>query len=260
MARKTGYQRIVKAHYRKEAKEHGLSLSATMHDATTRRLEIETLLSYLKEGDRVLEIGCGNGSASIEIGRAKKLGMTCIDFSPDLVALAKKQSTKWIRGSISFRKQDILQLSEKPIYDVVFTERCIINLLDWNDQKEALRRMARTLKKNGRLILLEVYKDGNDELNRARREVGLPEIPPAYHNLHLVKEKVVAYLAEQGLKLKEESNFLSTYYFGTRVLYPALAKAANKDIIYNSAFGDFFSKLPPVGNYSHIKLLVFIKK
>ncbi len=186
--------------------------------------------------------------------------MTCIDFSPELIELAKKQSLKGVKGTIVFRQQDVLILDEEARYDVVFTERCIINLLAWNDQKEALKRMARALKKGGRLILLEAYKDGNEELNRARKEIGLSPIPPAYHNLHLEKKKVIEYLTSQRLTFKEENCFLSTYYFGTRVLYPALAKLAKKKIEYNSAFGNFFAKLPSVGNYSHIKILAFTKK
>ena len=201
MVRKAGYQQLVQKHYRKEAKEHGLSPSATMHDATTRRLEIETLLSYLKAGDKVLEIGCGNGTASVMIGRAKKMTMTCVDFSPDLIALAKKQPTKDVKGSISFREQDILQLSEKPAYDVVFTERCIINLLDRKDQKEALGRMVAALRRGGRLLLLEAYLDGLADLNRARTEVGLREVSPAYHNLLLDKKTVREYLQNKTIKI-----------------------------------------------------------
>lgn len=260
MAKKKDYQKLVKAHYRKEAKEHGLSLKATMHDATTRRLEIETLLSYLKTGDTCLEVGCGNGSASIEIARAKKLRMTCVDFSPELIVLAHKQPLSGVKGTIAFKEMDILTLKDKDAYEVVFTERCIINLLDWNDQKEALNNMCAALKRGGRLILLEAYVDGLRELNRARTEVGLPENPPAYHNLLLNKEKVHAHLVACGMKFGEENNFLSSYYFGSRVLYPALARSAKKEVVYNNAFGQYFASLPPSGNFSHIKVLTFVKK
>jgi ubiquinone/menaquinone biosynthesis C-methylase UbiE len=254
------YRKLVREHYRKEAETQGISATATMRDTITRKAEVGELLSYLRNGDRCLEVGCGNGVASVEIAKMRKLKMTCIDFSSELIALAKKQHTKGIKGTIEFKEQDILKLEDKNRYDVVFTERCIINLLDWEDQKESLHRMARALKKGGRLILLEAYKDGNEELNRARAEIGLPEIPPAYHNLHLEKRKVIECLAADKLSLIDENKFLSTYYFGTRVLYPALAKLGGKDVVYNSAFGNFFAHLPPVGNYAHIQILAFKKK
>lgn len=258
MPKKQEYQTVVRQHYKQEAQTHGLAATATMADVTTRALEISTLLSHLKSGDKCLEVGCGNGAGSLQIARSKKLSMTCIDFSTDLIELAMQQPKTGVKGSLKFRQQDVLELDERG-FDVVFTERCIINLLDWNDQKEALRRMAKALKKGGRLLLLEAYKDGLQELNRARQELGLPEIPPAYHNLHLEKEAVAEFLSGEGLRLTEEDNFLSSYYFGSRVLYPALANAAKKDIVYNSAFGSFFAALPPAGNYAHIKLLVFEK-
>lgn len=249
----------MKKHYQKEAKKHGQSLSSTMADLTTRRLEITNIIRYLKDGDRCLEVGCGNGSGSIEISKAKKIDLTCADFSHDLIELAKKQPTKGVKGKIKFQEQDILKFNIKNKFDCVFTERCIINLLSWNDQKKALRSMSGALKKEGRLILLEAFKDGLGELNKAREEIGLSPIPPAYHNLHLDKKLVVDYLGTEKLKFIEENNFLSTYYFGSRVLYPALAGIAQKEVVYNSAFAGFFALLPPHGNYAHIKILVFKK-
>jgi ubiquinone/menaquinone biosynthesis C-methylase UbiE len=258
--KKSDYRELVGEHYRKEALSEGISATSTMRDVTTRRAEVAELLSYLKRGDVCLEVGCGNGAASVEIARIKRLSMTCIDISSELIALAKQQSTRGVKGKLSFKEQDILKLEDKNRYNVVFTERCIINLLDWNDQKDALGRMARALKKHGRLLLLEAYKDGEQELNKAREDIGLPPIPPAYHNLHLVKEHVIEFLSSLKVELIEENAFLSTYYFGTRVLYPALAALGKKDVAYNSAFGNFFAHLPPVGNYAHIKILAFKKK
>jgi ubiquinone/menaquinone biosynthesis C-methylase UbiE len=260
IAAKHGYQKLVKQHYKKEAKAHGLAPTATMLDERTRHAEIEAILPLLKAGQDCLEVGCGNGAASVEFARNRKINLTCVDFSPDLIALAKKQSLKGLKGTVSFHEQDILQLTDRTKYDVVFTERCIINLLNWDDQKEALRRMARALKKGGKLSLIEAFKDGLWEMNRARAEVGLSDIKPAYHNLHLDKDEVGNFLGTQGMSLVSENNFLSTYYFGSRVLYPALAQLAKKDVTYNSAFGNFFAQLPNAGNYSHIKQLVFAKK
>lgn len=258
MPNKTEYQTVVREHYRKEAEAHGLAPTATMADVTTRALEVATLLSHLETGDRCLEVGCGNGAGSLQIARTKKLSMTCIDFSTDLINLAMQQPKDGVKGSLEFRQQDVLELDESG-FDVVFTERCIINLLTWDDQMEALRRMGKALKKGGRLLLLEAWKDGLAELNRARQELGLPPIPPAYHNLHLEKEAVTEFLGGEGFELKEEDNFLSSYYFGSRVLYPALARSAGQEIVYNSAFGAFFAALPPAGNYAHIKMLVYEK-
>ena len=220
---------------------------------------MENIISHLKDGERCLEVGCGNGVASIAISKKKKIDLTCIDFFPEMIVLAKKQPVKGIKGKIGFERQDILEFKTKNYFDTVFTERCVINLLKWSEQKKALKNMAAALKKGGKLILLEAFSDGLEELNRARQEVGLEKIKPAYHNLHLDKKSVVGYLSEEGLEFIAENNFLSSYYFGSRVIYPAIAKANKKKIKYNSSFVNFFSFLPPCGNYSHIKTLVFKK-
>jgi len=253
------YQKLVKEHYKKEAKENNLSLTSTMADVSTRRLEIENIISYLKNGKKVLEIGCGNGSASIEISKKVKLDLTATDFSQDMIALARKQPIKGVKGKIKFQEEDVLKLKYDKVFDVVFTERCIINLLTWEDQKKALSNMARALKKGGILILVEAFQDGLDELNYARKDVGLEPIGPAYHNFYLNKDSVIKHTKEQGLTFVEENNFLSTYFLGSRVLYPAIAKANKVPIQYNTSFAKFFSLLPSFGNYSQIKIVLFKK-
>jgi ubiquinone/menaquinone biosynthesis C-methylase UbiE len=254
------YTLLVKEHYRKQALEHGSSLTSTMTDYNTRRLEIENLIALLNDGDMCLEVGCGNGASSIEISKSRNLNLMCIDFSSDLLEIAKKQAVDNILGKIKFEFGDVLDLSFNAVFDSIFTERCIINLMTWDDQRQALTNLSRALKSDGRLILLEAFSDGLEALNKARQEVGLDSIPPAYHNLHLKKELVLPHLESCGLNFVGENNFLSSHYFGSRVLYPALAKAANLTVVGNSAFDQFFANLPPIGNFSHIKILVFSKK
>ena len=253
------YQKLVKQHYKEEAEKNTISLTSTMADVNTRRLEIEHLASYLKSGKKCLEIGCGNGASSIKKKKKVKVDLLATDFSTDMIAMAKKQSIKGIKGKIKFQEQDVLTLNHKKEFDFIFTERCIINLLNWNDQKKALENMALALKANGKLIILEAFNDGLEELNKCREELGLDAVGPAYHNFYLDKEPVINHLKDQGLKFVEENNFLSSYFFGSRALYPAIAKANKKEIKYNSAFVNFFAMIPSMGNYSQLKILVFKK-
>ena len=58
----------------------------------------------------------------------------------------------------------------------------------------------------------------------------------------------------------EENNFLSTYHFGSRVLYPLLLKlTTGKEPKYDSRFNAFFADMSPHGNYSSTKIMVFKK-
>lgn len=253
------YRDLVTKRYFEEAQQRELSLKSTMPDSNTRRLEIENILKYINENDSCLEIGCGNGAASIEISKIKTLDLTSIDDNEEMIKLAKKQPTNEIKGKIQFQRLNVLNLEFQVTHDTIFSIRCLVNLMIWEDQKKALQKMAKAVKKGGKLILLEAFSDGLDELNQARKELGLENIPPAYHNLHLNKELVIPHLQENNMYLIKEDNFLSSYYFGSRILYPALAKANNVEIVKNSKIDKFFSYFAPIGNFSHIKILAFQK-
>jgi len=254
------YKSLVSEHYKKQAEEHNFALTSTMPDQNIRKKEIENILKYLNDGEKCLEIGCGNGAASTMISKIRSLNLLSIDSTKEMIELANQQSQKEVKGELSFKHQSILDLDEKQEFDSVFTIRCIINLMNWEDQKLALENMSKRVKNNGKLILLEAFSDGLEELNQARKEMGLESISPAYHNLYLKKEKVIEFLSKNNFELLEENNFLSTYYFGTRVIYPALAKANKVDMVFNSKIDSFFSHFPPYGNFAHIKILVFKKK
>ena len=253
------YRDLVTKRYFEEAQQRELSLKSTMPDSNTRRLEIENILKYINENDSCIEIGCGNGAASIEISKIKTLDLTSIDDNEEMIKLAKKQPTNEIKGKIQFQRLNVLNLDFQETHDTIFSIRCLVNLMIWEDQKKALQKMAKAVKKGGKLILLEAFSDGLDELNQARKELGLENIPPAYHNLHLNKELVIPHLQENNMNLIKEDNFLSSYYFGSRILYPALAKANNIEIVKNSKIDKFFSYFAPIGNFSHIKILAFQK-
>ena len=52
-------------------------------------------------------------------------------------------------------------------------------------------------------------------------------------------------------------NFLSSYYFVSRVLYPAMLNGS--EVVRNSEIAKFFSYLPPMGNYCPIQAFVLRK-
>jgi ubiquinone/menaquinone biosynthesis C-methylase UbiE len=260
--------RLVLEHYRREALEHDLSPSSTMLDQTTRELEVETVLSCIDhlhragDADTLLEVGCGNGYL-LEILRERFPGMRLcgVDYSPDMVSLASSRQLK----ECEVRREDVRSLSFlSASFDIVVSERCIINLLDESDQHQALRELHRVLKPGGHLVLIEAFTDGADNLNRARAELGLPEnaIPP--FNLWLEKPAFLA-LAETlfdeparnvGAPLPPR-NFLSSHYFISRVLYPAVTR---REVLYNTEFVRFFRFLPPQGDYSPIQLYFMRKR
>jgi SAM-dependent methyltransferase len=245
-------------HYRSEAEKHGMDGTSTIQDIRTRRLEIAAIFSYIRDGERILEVGCGNGYVAQVIVENFAVELDAIDFSPEMIALAKKRGIAQAKGRVSFTRQNILELNAVDCYDLVFAERCLQNLVSWDDQKMALENIARALSDRGQFVMLESFWSGLNRLNQARKELDLPEIPPPWHNLLFEEEEVKALMISLGCSYIDQNCFLSGYYFGSRVLLPALLPKG-KPVTSQSVLNDYFYGLPPLGDFSPIKILRFRK-
>ena len=158
---------------------------------------------------------------------------------------------------------------EDESFDIVYTERCLINLLNWEDQQKALQEIGRILKKGGFYFMVESFTDGFDNLNKARGELGLDNIPVAHHNLYFNKQSFREFIGPvftiadpsslgNADHPKLASNFLSSHYFTARVLHPLLTKGDPN--LKNTEFVKFFSFLPPSGEYAPIQAFILQKK
>ena len=129
-----------------------------------RLLEIVEALP-LKDGVRVLEIGCGTGVTAREIAnRIGKAKVLAIDRSAKMIAQAKRLSHSQINnGSLEFMQTNIedFALPEKEqLYDFAFAVR--VGALDGRHpelEQRALHNIARALRPNGKLFI-----DGGDPL------------------------------------------------------------------------------------------------
>ena len=264
---------IIQSHYKIQAEKHKDSPSSTMEDLIIRKKEMESIFSFFalrdvsKINNKVLEIGCGNGYMLEQLANHfPETDFHGLDFSHDLLDIAAKRKIK----NGSFSQGDVRKLSfENESFDIVYTERCLINLLSWEDQEKALKQINRVLKKGGFYFMVESFTDGYDNLNRARQELGLGIIPVAHHNLYFDKKAFQKFIAPMFLIADPASlgdgdhsklvpNFLSSHYFTARVLHPLLTKG-NADL-KNTEFVKFFSFLPPSGEYAPIQAFILQKK
>jgi SAM-dependent methyltransferase len=261
---------LIRAHYKAVAEKHGASPRSSMEDEFVRSKEIECIVNFcrfVKEEAqhplKVLELGCGNGYALETLSSLDGTDQFWgVDFSEELLSIARKRQLP----NCVFRREDARALgAELQLFDCVYTERCLINILEPGEQLEALRQIAKVLKPNAYYLMIEGFADGLRNYNRARSECGLPEVKEALHNKNFEKDKFFAGIGDlftlvDGSQLGKHSiasNFLSSHYFVSRVLYPAMTKG---EVVRNSEVAKFFSFLPPMGNYSTIQAYVLRKK
>jgi len=243
--------------FRSEAAKHRERATCTIQDIRTRQLEIEALFLYLSNELKILDVGCGNGCVSQAIVENFDVEVDAIDLSSEMIAIAKNRQTSNLKGRVTFLEQNILTFKKEAYYDLAFSERCLQNLVSWDEQKMALANIANALKPKGELILLESFWTGLNKLNEARSELDLEEIKAPWHNLLFDEKKLKIYMSSLGYSYVGQNCFLSGYYFGSRVILPTLMPKG-KTAESTSVLNDYFCGLPPHGDFAPMKILRFI--
>ncbi len=229
-------------------RQAGLAEKAGTRDLIAKQLEIEAIAEYVNPGSKVLEVGCGNGITAIELARRTSVDITGIDYAEEMIAAANELKPKQgLLGSVSFRVGDVRaidQISER--YDVVYTERVLINLPDWETQKQALINITRLLAPGGLFVMCENSQDGLDSINSMRRNIGLPDVVAPWHNRYL-RDSELNQLDIPGVVLEGCRYYSSTYYFLSRVVNAWLAAQEGKEPSYDSSVNRLALHLPSLG-------------
>jgi len=147
------------------AVQYGKSLTATASTSWVRSASLRRLRNIVRPSDSTLEIGCGNASSLLG-----PLSEDCrtfgVDLTEEMLSVAKKHHVK-IQG---LARADARELPFKTAsFDVVYTSRCLINLLDPEVQRMAIREALRVTKPSGIVILIENFEE---PVARMRRQGG----------------------------------------------------------------------------------------
>jgi len=256
----------VKDFWQNQALEFKGSDLATAPDTYYRQLEINRIISYLKDGKVILDIGCGNGYSTLKF--AKKFSQSRfigVDYSEEMIRYAKKNLVKEknLKGRVKFLVGDVRNLSTHPEikqkFDYLVSERCLINLLNWKQQKQALLEMKKLLKKDGGIVLCENTQEGLQRLNQLRNKLKLFSIKVRWHNYYLPQKKLLEF-ARKYFKVEEINNIGSLYYIISRVVYAKLVDLEGKEPQYLHPINKIASQLPSIGDYSPNYIFILTNK
>ncbi len=109
--------------------------------------EFEELKKYIKNNERVLDLGCGNGRL-FELFKDKKIKYVGVDFSEKFIKKAREKYGN------HFQVADIFSLPFSDNYfDSVWTIAVFHHIPSQELRLKALKEISRVSKKNGRIIV-----------------------------------------------------------------------------------------------------------
>lgn len=229
----------IKEYWESQGQAHGESHWASWGDNWMIDLEVETIGKHIKDGDRVLDIGCANGYATFRQAASHRLAsITGVDFAANMVVAAQKTKRQNGMGDgITFLEGDVRSLQfEDNTFDVAYTTRVLINLPTWEQQMQGISECIRVVKPNGIILLSEGFWEPLMLLNAMRALKNLPPLVEHDFNRYLKLSALEAHLKSLGLKYQVE-DFSSIYYLGSRFLrdlvtdtaaYPGFTNPINK--------------------------------
>jgi trans-aconitate 2-methyltransferase len=112
--------------------------------------------------ERILDLGCGNGTITAQIAERVKSGSVVgVDASQDMISFASQKGNHAKQPNLSYRVADARRLQFHGEFDIVVS----FNALHWvPEQAEALRGIRAALKNNGLAQLRFVYDGGRRSL------------------------------------------------------------------------------------------------
>lgn len=259
----------IKQYWDDRAKENVASVTGTTNDVYLRELEISTFIKTIEsfsignDGALALDIGCGDGYTTLHIAKQfPEMEFMGVDYSGSMIRNANSNLQEEPISNLNFGVADATKIGEKfaeQSFDLVLTDRCLINLDSSDDQYDAIRQIGTLLKPEGHYIGIENFTDGQENLTSARAAMGLSEIPVRWHNLFFDVEEFRRRTAEWFSSVRF-NDFSSAYYYATRVLYSAMCKANGEEPDYEHEIHRLAVGLPPIGkNFSPIRMFVLKK-
>ena len=226
-------------HWENWSENFGTSLKATTKSSDIKRIEINTIVKYLQsslanrtngKNFKVLEVGCGNGYNLSGIRAIfPEIALEGIDYSPKMIENARllwHENNKDLSfKEINFYKADATSLDEcedlSSDYDFIFTDRCLINLLEEGQVEVCIKSIFSKLKPGGIALFIENFIETRELQNDIRELAGLPRRDYPEFNKFLIKSDFVNEITKFS-EIMEFKSISSLHDFILYIITPLL--------------------------------------
>jgi ubiquinone/menaquinone biosynthesis C-methylase UbiE len=192
----------------------------------------------LRGDEQVLDLACGTGHASLALARRLPRGrVTSLDFSPAMLAQARAKANAAGLQNIDFMEGDMQALPWEHRFDIA---ACAFGIFFVDDMNAELKRIARTVKANGRVIITSFARDYMEPMRsllvaRARRYGFEP--PPQTWLRIADSENCYSFFAGAGLvDVAVETKDMGYFLSGPEQWW---------DVVRNTGFRRLVSRVPP---------------
>ncbi len=238
---------------------------ATSPDFNLREIEIEYLARWLQDGARILDVGCGNGYSDLCHATIFDSAFVGIDFVPEMIKAAEQITQQFqLKGRVKFQVGDATDMQFlDSAFDIVISQRCLLNMPTREDQWQAMREIARVLKPGGRYLMLEGTLQGLRRLNEVRSMFELdpiPEAAPGYNWFsNKFDEEEMLQVADTLFERLEGVQRFGMYYFISRVIHPLLVapEQPKYDARINMIARQICGQIPNYNDLGHVALFIF---
>jgi ubiquinone/menaquinone biosynthesis C-methylase UbiE len=246
-----------------------LSDTAGSNDFIGKDFEMDAILKHIKDGMNILDIGCGSGTAAFEFASKFDIDITGFDFSPQMIDQANKDMKEkgFDSSKMRFFVEDIKGILDSENikdkkFDLIITERVIINLDSWDEQEKAIKDIMNFVTDDGAYLMCENLQEGLDNLNKLRSQLKLETINQPWHNRYLKNEEINNI---EDILIEDVVDFSSTYYFFSRIINAAISQQNNTQPSYDSPINQLSFQIKDYVDLSALnigqsRLWVFKKK
>jgi len=196
---------LIKEHWEKEE-------TVSLKDRNLKELERLAIVKWLEklEGKALADIGCGDASDTLYYCDYIE-DVWGFDYSKSMLRKAKEIT----KGKVKLARFDIIKEDLENKFDIITTKRCLINLGNFNNQKNSIQKIHDSLNPGGYYIMLECSMDGLLNLNTMRQQLNLEHISEPFHDVYFDMNNLTQFL--KNLFHVESLETFSTYYFLTRI-------------------------------------------